>query len=72
MFSLAAEHPVLSALVLLSVGWFATFLRKGYKVRRTLHDQVGSRLLADSRCGERSTDGAVCSRDHHTHGSGVT
>lgn len=40
MFSLAAEHPVLSALVLLAVWWFATFLRNGYKVRKTFHDQV--------------------------------
>jgi hypothetical protein len=40
MFPLAAEHPVLAALGLLLVGWFATFLRKGYKIRKTFHDQV--------------------------------
>lgn len=40
MFSLAAEHPVLAALALLSVGWVATFLRRGYQVRRIFHDQV--------------------------------
>ena len=42
MFSLAAEHPVLAALGLLFVGWVATFLRKGYQVRKTFHDQVGT------------------------------
>jgi len=40
MFSLAAEHPVLAALGLLLVGWFAAFLRRGYKVRKTFHGQV--------------------------------
>ena len=42
MFSLAAEHPVLAALGLLFVGWVAVFLRKGYQVRKTFHDQVGT------------------------------
>lgn len=40
MFTLAAEHPVLAALAVLIAGWVARFLRKGYAVRKTFHDQV--------------------------------
>lgn len=40
MFVVAAEHPVLAALVVLFVGWFVRFLHKGYAVRKTFHNQV--------------------------------
>jgi hypothetical protein len=40
MFVVAAEHPVLTALAVLVVGWLAWFLHKGFAVRKTFHDQV--------------------------------
>ena len=40
MFTVAAEHPVLVALAVLIAGWIVRFVRKGYAVRKTFHDQV--------------------------------
>jgi hypothetical protein len=40
MFTVAAEHPVLVALAVLIAGWIIRFVRKGYAVRKTFHDQV--------------------------------
>ena len=40
MFTVAAEHPVLVALAVLIAGWVVQFVRKGYAVRKTFHDQV--------------------------------
>ena len=40
MFTVAAEHPVLVALAVLIAGWVVRFVRKGYAVRKTFHDQV--------------------------------
>lgn len=40
MFTVAAERPVLIALAVLIAGWVVRFVRKGYAVRKTFHDQV--------------------------------
>jgi len=69
MFAIAAEHPVLAALVVLLAGWIIRVVRKGYVVRKTFHNQVccvtdvglsGSRRLTVHRSV------------HRTHGFGVT
>lgn len=40
MFVLAAQHPVLTAVLAVLAVWVVRFVRKGYFVRKTLHDQV--------------------------------
>jgi len=59
MFSLAAEHPALAAFVLLSVGWVASFLRKGYQIRKTFHGQVCYVTTFTMACSRLRTDKAL-------------
>jgi hypothetical protein len=58
MFAIAAEHPILAAVLVLLAGGLIRGVLKGYAVRRTFHDQVccmadviSHRPLADSVIG---------------------